>query len=204
MAPRKTIWLAAAGAAAVSLVSLVLYLKRVAQSSALRPSACSGRESSPELHVVEDTKERQQALSLFASLKKAGNEHFQRGEYHEALESYQNAVDVCSCLSSADAEAVSAIHTVQSNVILVLLKLEQYERARMLATFMLQGGDGVPTTITGPLKPKILYRRALAMKHLGDLDGAIGDMTAAKSLAGEDQAINDELVALLRLKGGKG
>lgn len=194
----------------------------------------SSTTATAEIHETLPHPSRDHALQLFQGLKSRANNAFQRGQHVEALQLYQDAIDVVDALGSRDREAVMHRHTVSANVVLVYLKLEAFEQARMLATFLLQEqgdaltalirtaqqqqqsvavtgneaalalhkdvsgsiGSGVP--MPSDLVPKVLYRRSLAMKALGDARGALGDLRAAQLLLREkkDNTIEDEIKKL--------
>lgn len=149
--------------------------------------------------AIDDTPERRQAIQLYNALKGQANAAFQKGALEDALQHYQDAVDVLAAIPVLvpDAEIVQLSQVVRANVVLVFLKMERYEDARMLATFLLQDDVRPPL----PLLCKVLFRRATAMLKLGDVDGAIGDLEAAKHFSPTpDAVINDELVRVQKLK----
>jgi tetratricopeptide (TPR) repeat protein len=164
-------------------------------------AADSGVSAPPVVPAVEiqDTPERRQAIQLYHALKGQANAAFQKGFLEDALQHYQDSVDVLAAVpvDVADAEIVQLSQVVRANVVLVFLKMERYEDARMLATFLLQDDVRPPL----PLMCKVLFRRATAMVKLGDLDGAIADLQAAQHFsAAPDAMINDELARVLKLK----
>lgn len=200
-----------------------------------RVDTSSSTTATAEIHETLPHPSRDHTLQLFQELKSRANNAFQRGQHVEALQLYQDAIDVVDALGSRDREAVMHRHTVSANVVLVYLKLEAFEQARMLATFLLQEqgdaltalirtaqhqqqqsvavtgneaalapqkdvpgsiGSGVP--MPSDLVPKVLYRRSLAMKALGDARGALGDLRAAQLLLKEkkDNTIEDEIKKL--------
>jgi tetratricopeptide (TPR) repeat protein len=150
------------------------------------------------LPPVSDTPERRQAIELYQALKEQANSSFQRGALEESLQHYQDAVDVLAAIpGDADAEVIQLSQVVRANVVLVFLKMDRYEDARMLATFLLQDDVRPPT----PLLCKVLFRRAAAMVRLGDIDGAVADLTAANHFSpNPDSVINDELQRVLKLQ----
>lgn len=207
-----------AGAALTSVTLAAVALRRMvrARSGSSRTAPCSSEnhQSSPVVPpatdtqvkpvsppAVEDTPERRQALELYDTLKADGNKEFSRGNWEAALGRYQDAVDVLSMLSGDDTEAARLSQVVRANVILVFLKLERYDQARMLATFLLQD-DEPPVPVD--LKCKVLFRRAMAMVKLGDLEGALGDLKAAQHFSPKpDAAIEEELAKVQRLLSSK-
>lgn len=163
------------------------------------PTTTAEEKVIPPVVEINDTPERRQAIQLYNALKGQANAAFQKGALEEALQHYQDSVDVLAAIPVAvpDAEIVQLSQVVRANVVLVFLKMERYEDARMLATFLLQDDVRPPL----PLLCKVLFRRATAMVKLGDLDGAIADLEAAKHFSpAPDAVINDELARVLKLR----
>jgi len=183
----------------------------ITPSDDIQPALTSPTEEDD--HV--DPEDRRRALELFHTLKTQGNHAFSKGSMHDALKSYQDALDVVSMLPSAkDPELQGLANVVRANVMMVLLKMECYDDVRMLGTYLLQpDSDAVnPPNLSSSqshhqhlhmpqdLVCKVLFRRAAAMVHLGDLEGALSDLRAAKKLSLKaDPAIESELKRVEKL-----
>ncbi|KEG15586.1 hypothetical protein DQ04_00031200 [Trypanosoma grayi] len=166
-------------------------------SSSSTMGACT-RDSEEEKDAAAlGDNERQNYHAALRQLKDRANMHFQSGRFEEALETYQGCLDVCAALGAADKEAVQVNQIVRSNVVLVFLKLQRPEEARMVATFLLQ--DEM-TPVEGELKVKVLYRRGKASQELGDRESALCDFRAAIicSPDGKNPAAEREIEALSR------
>lgn len=134
------------------------------------------QESAPRDGVVENSQERQYAFELLQVLKQRANLAFQQGRYEDAIAGYQDCIQVTSSLGAADAEAVEAEQVIRANVVMTLVKQQRAEDARLVATMLLQDElCPLPTD----LKVKVLYRRGLASKALGDREAALADFRAA-------------------------
>ncbi|KAH9578810.1 hypothetical protein LSM04_005257 [Trypanosoma melophagium] len=116
-------------------------------------------------------------------LKERANAHFQAGRYEAALAAYQECLDATAALRAVDAESMLVDCTVRANVVMVFLRLQRPEEARMAATLLLQGPDSTASELPADLKVKVLYRRGLASRALGDVDSALCDFRAAVQLS---------------------
>ncbi|RNF27534.1 uncharacterized protein Tco025E_00184 [Trypanosoma conorhini] len=144
-----------------------------------------------------EEKTREQYHDALGRLKENANKMFQGGQFDAALKLYQGCLDVCAALGAGDATAVQVSQVVRANVVLVFLKLQRPEEARMLATFLLQD-DTNP--VEGELKVKVLYRRGLASQALDDRESALCDFRAAVLLSpeGKNPAAQNAIAALSR------
>ncbi|GAA5823283.1 hypothetical protein JCM3770_003065 [Rhodotorula araucariae] len=108
--------------------------------------------------------------------KQAGNAAFKAGEYELAVAHYSTAIQLDP-----------SVATYPLNRALVHLKLANPRDAETDAStaLALDGGRG----------PKALFRRALARKALGNLDGARSDLQEAKRQGAGDE-VDNELAAL--------
>lgn len=95
-------------------------------------------------------------LQLALKAKEAGNQHYKRGDYSEAVKCYTEAISL-----GPQGHQESAVFL--KNRSACWLKMEKYEKALSDATAAL--------SIT-PMDVKSLYRSAQAMEGLGDLAGA--------------------------------
>nr|CCC96120.1 unnamed protein product [Trypanosoma congolense IL3000] len=143
--------------------------------TASRRGSCSTSTSARSERALED-EERSKYHAVLMQMKSRGNEFFQAGQFEAALEAYQNCVDACAALGPDDAVAVQVHQVVRVNVVLVFLKLQRPEEARMLATFLLQDETH---PVQGEMKVKALYRRGLASQEVGDVESALCDFRAA-------------------------
>ncbi|RNF12119.1 hypothetical protein TraAM80_00540 [Trypanosoma rangeli] len=144
-----------------------------------------------------DREARKRYHDALEQLKENANEMFKGAKFDTALEMYQGCLDMCAALGTEDAKAVQISQVVRANVVLVFLKLQRPEEARMLATFLLQD-DTSP--VDGELKVKVLYRRGLASQELGDRESALCDFNAAVAFSpgGKNPAVQSAIVALSR------
>ncbi|EPY40521.1 hypothetical protein AGDE_03407 [Angomonas deanei] len=115
-------------------------------------------------------------MALLQHLKQLANVAFQEGRYEEALTLYQNCLKVTQALGGGDSENVASDQVIRSNVVMTLIKLSQYDDARLVATVLLQD-EQYP--LAPDLKVKLLYRRGIASKQLGDKSSAISDFKSA-------------------------
>ena len=105
-------------------------------------------------------------LNKAMSSKEAGNEHFRKEEYQEALECYTNALTECPQEHQCKVVFLK-------NRAACYLKLQQYSLALCDCTQAL--------SIT-PNDVKALYRRAVAHKALGNLSDAFADLKILLSI----------------------
>lgn len=122
--------------------------------------------------------ERKIALELATRQREIGNVSFQQNDFNNALCYYSSCMEILQALGSGDADAVSQHHTVRSNAVLCLYKLQQYQEACLLATEILESktpSAPLPDTV----RVKVLHRRGLASKALGQAAAAAMDFKAA-------------------------
>ncbi|KPA85029.1 putative mitochondrial hypothetical protein [Leptomonas pyrrhocoris] len=120
--------------------------------------------------------ERAKALELLDALKQQANLAFQESRYEDAIKRYQDCLEVTAVLGAHDAEAVKIDQVVRANVSMTFIRMRDYDAARFVATMLLQDAA---IALPEDLKVKVLYRRGLASKSLGDADAALSDFKAA-------------------------
>lgn len=125
----------------------------------------------PEARTSE---ERQKVLSMASHLKTKANAFFQEGKFDNALQMYEETLTLLSYIGD-DEESVGQQHIIRSNAVMCFYKLQRYQEACLVATELLEEHDSLPLN----LKAKILYRRGLASKALGNGEGASLDFQAA-------------------------
>ncbi|ORC87470.1 uncharacterized protein TM35_000222690 [Trypanosoma theileri] len=148
---------------------------------------------------VEYTEEQRRYHDMLHSLKERANAHFQASRYEEALAAYQECLDVTAALRDVDAESMLVDYTVRANVVMVFLRLQRPEEARIMATLLLQQPDSTASPLPNDLKVKVLYRRGLASRALGDNESALCDFRAAVQLSPGQRNLQaeKEIAALL-------
>lgn len=120
--------------------------------------------------------ERAKAFELLDALKQQANLAFQESRYEDAVRRYQDCLEVTAVLGAHDAEAVKVDQVVRANVIMTFIRMHDYDGARLVATMLLQDAA---VALPEDLKVKVLYRRGLASKSLGDKEAALADFKAA-------------------------
>ncbi|CCW60284.1 unnamed protein product [Phytomonas sp. EM1] len=119
---------------------------------------------------------REKAMRLLDMLKQKANLDFQEGRYEDALKGYQECIDVTYALGSRDVEGVKAGQVVRANAVMCYIRLKNFDDASLVASMMLE--DKV-FPLEGDLKVKVLYRRGLVAKALGNKEAALADFRAA-------------------------
>ncbi|KAK9481332.1 hypothetical protein V1514DRAFT_323558 [Lipomyces japonicus] len=120
------------------------------------------------------------ALELAKKLKAQGNDFFADQEYKEAIELYTRAILV---------DFKEPVY--YSNRALCYLKLEEWFSAEKDCTAALNyAGDNDKTIL------KILWRRAVSRKNLGNLEGAEEDLKTALRIDPNDNNVKSEINAL--------
>uniref|UniRef100_A0A0A9VZS2 Peptidyl-prolyl cis-trans isomerase FKBP42 n=1 Tax=Lygus hesperus TaxID=30085 RepID=A0A0A9VZS2_LYGHE len=109
-------------------------------------------------------------------MKEKANVAFQENRFDAALEGYQYCADLIQAMGSCTPELVTALQVIRANVVMVLLKQSQYETAALAATMLL---DDEEYPLPEDLLVKVLYRRGLASKNMGNIDAALADFKAA-------------------------
>jgi tetratricopeptide (TPR) repeat protein len=120
--------------------------------------------------------ERAKAFELLDALKQQANIAFQESRYEDAIKRYQDCLEVTAALGAHDAEAVKVDQVVRANVIMAFIRMHDYDAARFVATMLLQDAA---VALPEDLQVKVLYRRGLASKFLGDKEAALADFEAA-------------------------
>jgi tetratricopeptide (TPR) repeat protein len=169
-------------AAACAVVGGAVFLWRRGHKNSSQAVQVPQRQAQPEPEkkavqmppAPVASEERTQGLALFSLLKAKANEAFQRNELDAALEGYQEAADCLHALG-LDSETLVMYQTIQANAALVMNKQERFEEAVNVTTFMLNH----PAPMSKDLTVKVLYRRAIARKGLGDLKAARSDLKEA-------------------------
>lgn len=148
---------------------------------------------------VLPSRTRSEALDLLRVLKATANTAFQESRLMDALRLYQDCVEVTRVLGAADREAVQLEQTICSNIVMVLIRMKEYHDARALASRLL---DDPLEPLPQLLQVKVVYRRGLASKALGDVDAALADMRAAVQLSENkaNPAAQVEIESLLKAK----
>lgn len=131
------------------------------------------------------------ALLLTAiSHKESGNAAFKSSNYIEATRSYRKGTTILKPLNknnTGDEQVKGLLITLQTNLSMVCYKQEKYKMSRDVAAKALEiDGENV----------KALYRRAMACRALGDVDGAKVDLKLAYKLEPTNVAVKKELVLL--------
>jgi hypothetical protein len=186
--------IAIAAAAAVGGVAAVYLLVSA------RGRAPAAPADSTEGRIAEDA-DAATAVAKAAELRQDANHFVSRGEYNAALARYQAGLDALQlALSPAllrrhpaqHAAAALQAQTILSNVVLVLGRNMQFAECVAAATELL-GQDG----LAAELRPKVLYRRAMAHKALKAPAAAAGDLEEASRLTDAANAdVERELRAL--------
>ncbi|KAI6206382.1 hypothetical protein M3Y94_00903800 [Aphelenchoides besseyi] len=120
-------------------------------------------------------------------LKAQGNEQFKRGEYADAIKSYNSAIFIAQSKDKSEEER-AAISVLYSNASQAYINNKQYEEAVNSATDAL---------LWDPKAQKALYRRALANHSLEKIDEAKADLTCCLEL----DPTNDEVLKLCKTFG---
>ncbi|KAG5496442.1 hypothetical protein JKF63_02744 [Porcisia hertigi] len=141
--------------------------------------------------------DRAKALELLNVLKQSANVAFQEGRFEDALRGYQDCIEVTSALGTAEAEAVKAEQIVRANVVMVCIRMHEYDAARAVATMLLQDAA---IALPEDLKVKVLYRRGLASRALDDREAALADFNAALHFSKDHKnpAVEKEIALLQR------
>ncbi|KAI6206352.1 hypothetical protein M3Y94_00900200 [Aphelenchoides besseyi] len=120
-------------------------------------------------------------------LKAQGNEQFKRGEYADAIKSYNSAIFIAQSKDKSEEER-AAISVLYSNASQAYINNKQYEEAVNSAT----------DALLWDLKAqKALYRRALANHSLEKIDEAKADLASCLEL----DSTNDEVLKLCKTFG---
>jgi peptidylprolyl isomerase len=137
----------------------------------------------------------EERANLAKKLKTEGTEHFQKQQYDEAIEKYNEAADICVEEGMKDndisAEERPMYVSCWSNIAMCHVKQKSWADAIAACNHILQLDDEKDTNV------KALYRRGLARTHLGLLAEAKTDLMAAYNL---DKKNKDVLKALQQLK----
>lgn len=142
--------------------------------------------------------ERARAMELLQVLKQRANGAFQEGLYEDALLGYQDCISITSALGARDREAVAAEQVIRANVVMAFIKQHQYADARLVATMLLQEDADRGCPVDPDLKVKVLYRRGLASKALGEKEAALADFKAAVQLSpAQKNVMAEREIALL-------
>ncbi|GET91718.1 hypothetical protein, conserved [Leishmania tarentolae] len=170
------------------------------------PAAASGAQASPPLpqapisvpvEAPYPEADKAKALQLLNVLKQNANIAFREGRYEDALRGYQDCLEVTSALGAADTDAVATEQIVRANVVMVCIRMHEYDSARAVATMLLQDAA---IALPDDLKVKVLYRRGLASKALNDRDAALADFKAAVHFSKDNSnpAVEQEIALLQR------
>lgn len=147
-----------------------------ASGKASSPSQAGKPVMTPPPESTIPPEERAKALELLDILKQQANLAFQESRFEDAIKRYQDCLEVTAALASNDAEAVKIDQVVRANVIMTFIRMHDYDAARFVATMLLQDAA---IALPEDLKVKVLYRRGLASKFLGDKTAALADFKAA-------------------------
>ncbi|KAI6217194.1 Tetratricopeptide repeat protein 1 [Aphelenchoides besseyi] len=120
-------------------------------------------------------------------LKAQGNEQFKRGEYADAIKSYNSAIFIAQSKDKSEEER-AAISILYSNASQAYINNKQYQEAVNSATDAL---------LWDSKAQKALYRRALANNSLEKIDEAKADLTCCLEL----DPTNDEVLKLCKTFG---
>ena len=142
------------------------------------------------------------ALLKAINLKTEGNNHFSAGNLTHAARSYRKGTSLLKPLNhsnTGDAQVKSLLLNLQTNLSMVCYKQEKHHQAVKVATCALEVEEG---------NVKALYRRAMALRKLGDLEGAKKDLKVALGCEGgnikviqkEWQSVKAELEQLKKKK----
>lgn len=180
----KKVVLAVAGAAAVCCGGAYFFYRRHRR-----------QQQQQEGGDGESAQAIAQLMEMANQLKQKGNDSVRRGSFEEALQAYQITMDMLRQLPADFEDGIALQQVVLSNVVHVLLKQGNSDDALTVATNVLQN-ERHPIKDKG-LQAKLLYRRSMAMKKLGMLEGAVSDLRAAVSIApAPDATLEEELKAV--------
>lgn len=214
MSTARRFVVAAVAAATVASAATLLYLKRApnkGEPEKKGPQDAVGAHTgasdvvaparqAPEVPTDDpvDPAQRARAMELLQVLKQRANTAFQEGRYEDAIMGYQDCISVTSALGARDKEAVAAEQVIRANVVMAFIKQHQYADARLVATMLLQEDADRGCPVGDELKVKVLYRRGLASKALGEMDAALSDFKAAVLLSpGRKNPMAEREIALL-------
>ena len=141
--------------------------------------------------TVETVTDPTEAVLQAVTHKTEGNSHFQNGELNHAARSYRKGTSLLKPLNQSntgDAQVKALLLTLQTNLSMVCYKQDKHDQAVKVATCALQVDDQ---------NVKALYRRAVACRKLGNLEGAKRDLKLAlKCNGGNIKIIQKEWVAV--------
>lgn len=139
--------------------------------------------------AVSSPDKASELLVQATSLKEEGNDHFKAGRLDQAARSYRRGCNALKkILNYAGDDQVRAVWiALQANLSTVLCKQGKHKASADVASKVL-GRD--------PHHIKALYRRAVALRHMGNLEGARGDLRTALKIEPNNVACKKELAAV--------
>lgn len=158
---------------------------------------------------VPTTEQADLRLLQATQLKDTGNTHFKANELEQAARCYRQAVSKLKPLikhvTSADDQVKGCFVALQTNLSMVLFKQRKFKLATDVATRGLQNipstassadSSALSTTSFEASKVKLLFRRAVAHRSLGNLESARDDLRQALQVDAQNIACKRELVAI--------
>lgn len=159
------------------------------ESAAEQPAGADDDESPEQIEEILSPAETQRLLAESLALKEQGNSHFARGEFDEAMASYEKALEVCPKTCKEERAVYHA------NAAACLMKLEKWKEAvkacdrgglsyvlHNLSLAHSSGSRTFPTALAdNPLYTKALHRRAQCLEKqntAASLEKALEDYRA--------------------------
>jgi len=124
------------------------------------------------------------------SHKESGNTFFSSSNLIEASRNYRKGISLLkpyNQANSGDEQIKSLLATMNTNLSMVCYKQQKYKLAKDAASKSLEIDN---TNV------KALYRRALALKSLGDEELALADLKKAYKLDEKNTAVKKEITAI--------
>jgi tetratricopeptide (TPR) repeat protein len=135
---------------------------------------------------VSSTADADEILLKAAALKEEGNAHFSKKELDDAARCYRRGTSTLKKLNknnTGDSQVQALLVSLQTNLSMVCFKQEKYKMSGDVACKALE---------IDPLNVKALYRRAVAYRKTGDLDGALADLRQAAKLDPKNVAVRKD------------
>lgn len=122
--------------------------------------------------------------------KEEGNAAFKAGDYTRAVRSYRKGTTVLKPFNKSntgDDQVKSLLVTLQTNLSMVCYKQDKHKMSRDVASKALE---------IDPANVKALYRRAVALRKLGDAESARADLRDALKAEPNNRAVRAELAGI--------
>jgi len=143
--------------------------------------------------------EAEDLLAKAISLKELGNNHFKKNELDQAARSYRKGYNTLKKLNknnSGDDQVKALLSVLQNNLSTVLFKQKRYKASAEMAGKVIDREDVSQTSDGGQRKVKALYRRAVALRQMGEWDRARVDLKLAIQTDPSNAACKKEFAAL--------